>query len=146
MPPMRRTDDGGSSVPALCDFAKRSGTRRVALRVQGEYTALYQRLISAAGSVDIRVMMSYSSTYLHDQASFARAGGTVTLLAPTAYLARIRGYAGPTYIHGKAFLLSAADGTFKGGWVGSTNLGNSSIGRRSGPLAIPGLPPSATGR
>src|SRR5688500_19538809 len=32
-------------VRALADYARRSGTRRVAFRVQGEYSALYQRLM-----------------------------------------------------------------------------------------------------
>ena len=38
-------------VRALMDYARRSGTRRVALRVQGEYLALYQRLIALGGRV-----------------------------------------------------------------------------------------------
>ncbi len=36
---------------ALCDFARRSGTRRVAFRVQGEYPSAYQRLISLGARV-----------------------------------------------------------------------------------------------
>ena len=36
---------------ALCDFARRSGTRRVAFRIQGEYTAAYQRLIGVGARV-----------------------------------------------------------------------------------------------
>ena len=46
---------------ALCDFAKRSGTRRVALRVQGEYGALYQRMIALGARVrwtDLRMALS----------------------------------------------------------------------------------------
>ena len=45
---------------ALCDFAKRSGTRRVALRVQGEYTALYRRLVALGARVrwtDLRMSL-----------------------------------------------------------------------------------------
>ena len=38
-------------IRALTDYARRSGTRRVALRVQGEYLALYQRLIAMGGRV-----------------------------------------------------------------------------------------------
>ena len=38
-------------IRALMDYARRSGTRRVALRVQGEYLALYQRLIALGGRV-----------------------------------------------------------------------------------------------
>ena len=47
-------------LSALCDLAKRSGTRRVALRVQGEYTALYQRLIALGARVrwtDLRMSL-----------------------------------------------------------------------------------------
>ena len=46
---------------ALCDFAKRSGTRRVALRVQGEYSALYQRMIAMGARVrwtDLRMSLA----------------------------------------------------------------------------------------
>ncbi len=48
-------------VRALCDFARRSGTRRVALRVQGEYAALYQRLVAMGGRVrwtDLRMALA----------------------------------------------------------------------------------------
>ena len=47
-------------VRALCDFARRSGTRRVALRVQGEYPAMYQRLIALGARVrwtDLRMSL-----------------------------------------------------------------------------------------
>ncbi|HKO16201.1 MAG TPA: GNAT family N-acetyltransferase [Gemmatimonadaceae bacterium] len=46
---------------ALCDFARRSGTRRVALRVQGEYGATYQRLIGMGARVrwtDLRMALA----------------------------------------------------------------------------------------
>ena len=46
---------------ALCDFARRSGTRRVALRVQGEYAATYQRLIAMGARVrwtDLRMALA----------------------------------------------------------------------------------------
>ena len=46
---------------ALCDFARRSGTRRVAFRVQGEYGALYQRLIAMGARVrwtDLRMALA----------------------------------------------------------------------------------------
>ena len=45
---------------ALCDFARRSGTRRVAFRLQGEYTQVYQRLIALGGRVrwsDLRMVL-----------------------------------------------------------------------------------------
>lgn len=41
----------GPMIRALADYARRSGTRRVAIRVQGEYQALYQRLIALGGRV-----------------------------------------------------------------------------------------------
>ena len=46
---------------ALCDFARRSGTRRVALRVQGEYSTTYQRLIAMGARVrwtDLRMALA----------------------------------------------------------------------------------------
>jgi hypothetical protein len=45
---------------ALCDFAKRSGTRRVALRVQGEYPKVYRTMVAAGGRVrwtDLRMAL-----------------------------------------------------------------------------------------
>ena len=45
---------------ALCDFARRSGTRRVAFRLQGEYTRIYQQLIALGGRVrwtDLRMVL-----------------------------------------------------------------------------------------
>ena len=47
-------------VRALCDFAKRSGTRRVALRVQGDYPTMYRTLVSAGARVrwtDLRMSL-----------------------------------------------------------------------------------------
>ncbi|MFN2565188.1 MAG: GNAT family N-acetyltransferase [Gemmatimonadaceae bacterium] len=49
-----------SATRALCDFARRSGTRRVAFRLQGEYTRIYQRLVSLGGRVrwtDLRMVL-----------------------------------------------------------------------------------------
>ena len=48
-------------VRALMDYARRSGTRRVALRVQGDYLGLYQRLIAMGGRVrwtDLRMTVT----------------------------------------------------------------------------------------
>ena len=36
----------------LSDLARRSGTRRVSIRVQGDYDAAYQRLIAAQENFD----------------------------------------------------------------------------------------------
>jgi GNAT superfamily N-acetyltransferase len=38
-------------IRAVTDYARRSGTRRVALRMQGEYAAAYHRLIALGGHV-----------------------------------------------------------------------------------------------
>ena len=46
---------------ALCDFAKRSGTRRVALRVQGEYPGMYRTMVAAGARVrwtDLRMALA----------------------------------------------------------------------------------------
>jgi GNAT superfamily N-acetyltransferase len=55
-------DEGSleTMMRALCDLAKRTGTRRVAIRVQGEYEGAYRRLIAMGARVrwtDLR--MSY---------------------------------------------------------------------------------------
>jgi len=45
---------------AVCDLARRSGTRRVAIRVQGEYLDAYRRLIALGGRVrwtDLRMAL-----------------------------------------------------------------------------------------
>ena len=48
-------------VRTLCDYAKRSGTRRVAFRVQGEYDAVYRRMIAMGARVrwtDLRMSLA----------------------------------------------------------------------------------------
>jgi hypothetical protein len=48
-------------IKALADLARRSGTRRVSIRVQGEYQPVYQRLIAMRGRVrwsDLRMTMT----------------------------------------------------------------------------------------
>ncbi len=48
-------------IRALCDFAKRSGTRRVAWRVQGDYPAMYQTLVAKGARVrwtDLRMALA----------------------------------------------------------------------------------------
>jgi GNAT superfamily N-acetyltransferase len=47
-------------IVALCDFAKRSGTRRVALRIQGDYPAMYRTLVALGARVrwtDLRMSL-----------------------------------------------------------------------------------------
>ena len=47
-------------VAAVRDFARRSGTRRAAFRVQGEYTWLYRALLGRGGRVrwtDLRMTL-----------------------------------------------------------------------------------------
>jgi GNAT superfamily N-acetyltransferase len=51
----------GEMARSLCDFARRSGTRRVALRVQGEYQTTYQRLVHMGARVrwtDLRMALA----------------------------------------------------------------------------------------
>jgi GNAT superfamily N-acetyltransferase len=46
---------------AICDFARRSGTRRIALRLQGEYLDAYHRVIALGGHVrwtDLRMSLA----------------------------------------------------------------------------------------
>jgi GNAT superfamily N-acetyltransferase len=48
------------AVRALCDFARRCGTRRVAFRLQGEYAGIYQQLVTLGGRVrwsDLRMVL-----------------------------------------------------------------------------------------
>ncbi|CAN5510334.1 hypothetical protein BH09GEM1_BH09GEM1_16510 [soil metagenome] len=49
------------ALAGLRDFARRSGTRRVALRVQGEYATIYQRMIAMGARVrwtDLRMALA----------------------------------------------------------------------------------------
>jgi GNAT superfamily N-acetyltransferase len=58
---VEREDDLEPLVRLLQDYARRSGTRRVAIRVQGEYPAVYQRLIAMGGRVrwtDLRMALA----------------------------------------------------------------------------------------
>lgn len=51
----------GEMTRALCDLAKRSGTRRVAFRVQGDYPGLYESLIGMGARVrwtDLRMSLA----------------------------------------------------------------------------------------
>ncbi|HTK48805.1 MAG TPA: GNAT family N-acetyltransferase [Gemmatimonadaceae bacterium] len=48
-------------ITALCDYARRSGTRRVALRVQGDYPSMYRTLVGAGARVrwtDLRMSLA----------------------------------------------------------------------------------------
>jgi hypothetical protein len=48
-------------VRAVTDYARRSGTRRIALRVQGEFLTAYQRVIALGGHVrwtDLRMSLA----------------------------------------------------------------------------------------
>jgi hypothetical protein len=57
---LAREESFDAMITALRDFAKRSGTRRVAIRVQGEYGATYQRLIAMGARVrwtDLRMAL-----------------------------------------------------------------------------------------
>ena len=57
---MAREASFDAMIRTLCDYAKRSGTRRVAWRVQGEYSAMYQKLIALGARVrwtDLRMAL-----------------------------------------------------------------------------------------
>jgi GNAT superfamily N-acetyltransferase len=48
-------------IRAVTDYSRRSGTRRVALRMQGEYSAAYQKIIALGGHVrwtDLRMSLA----------------------------------------------------------------------------------------
>lgn len=48
-------------LSAICDFARRSGTRRIALRLQSEFVSAYQRVIATGGHVrwtDLRMSLT----------------------------------------------------------------------------------------
>ncbi|HEX2779739.1 MAG TPA: GNAT family N-acetyltransferase [Gemmatimonadaceae bacterium] len=58
---LEREADLEEMVRALGDVARRSGTRRVAIRVQGEYEGVYRRLIALGGRVrwsDLRMSLA----------------------------------------------------------------------------------------
>ena len=58
---LAREEDLDAMVRLLQDYARRSGTRRVAFRVQGEYTVMYQRLIALGARVrwtDLRMTVA----------------------------------------------------------------------------------------
>ena len=57
-------------VRALADYARRSGTRGVALRVQGEYVRVYEQLIALGARVrwtDLRMTVSGSAETLPER-------------------------------------------------------------------------------
>ena len=58
---LRHEEQFPEMARSLCDFARRSGTRRVALRVQGEYQSTYQRLVKMGARVrwtDLRMALA----------------------------------------------------------------------------------------
>jgi len=48
---LRRADDGPALMSRVADFARRSGARRAAVRVQGEYETFYRALITGGARV-----------------------------------------------------------------------------------------------
>ena len=58
---LERTEDLAPTLGVLADFARRSGTRRIAFRVQTEYADAYQQIIAAGGRVrwtDLRMTLA----------------------------------------------------------------------------------------
>ena len=57
---LERDDDLDAMLRLLQDYARRSGTRRVAVRVQGEYPRVYHRILALGGRVrwsDLRMAL-----------------------------------------------------------------------------------------
>lgn len=58
---LEREEDLEPMLGLLQDYARRSGTRRVAIRVQGEYPAVYRQLVALGGRVrwtDLRMALA----------------------------------------------------------------------------------------
>lgn len=58
---LERDEDLEEMVRALCDHARRSGTRRIAIRMQGEYETAYRRLVALGARVrwsDLRMSLA----------------------------------------------------------------------------------------
>ena len=58
---LERDEDLEEMVRALCDHARRSGTRRIAIRMQGEYEVAYRRLVALGARVrwsDLRMSLA----------------------------------------------------------------------------------------
>ena len=58
---LEREDDLPAMARLLADFARRSGTRRVAIRVQGEYGSVYEKLVTLGARVrwtDLRMALA----------------------------------------------------------------------------------------
>jgi len=58
---LERDEDLEEMVRALCDHARRSGTRRIAIRMQGEHEAAYRRLVALGARVrwsDLRMSLA----------------------------------------------------------------------------------------
>ena len=67
---LAREETFDAMIRALCDFAKRSGTRRVAIRVQGEYATIYKRMIAMGARVrwtDLRMALDGCAERSPDQ-------------------------------------------------------------------------------
>ena len=60
----RTEDDFDVLIVQLADYARRSGARRVAIRLQGEYTELYRRLIARGARVRWTDLRMAASGYL----------------------------------------------------------------------------------
>ena len=89
---------------------------------------VFTAIVAAIGrGADVRVVMSYSTNFTTDLTTIAEAGGTVYFIAPEQLLLAMNGYTGPTYVHAKAIMINGSEGIFKQGYVGSTNLENSSM-------------------
>lgn len=58
---LERDEDLEEMIRALCDHARRSGTRRIAIRMQGDYESAYRRLVALGARVrwsDLRMSLA----------------------------------------------------------------------------------------
>lgn len=131
--------DQGNSFDYQYDLIKSAGSGDVVRIYNEEFTSTpFVDAVKAAAQngVDVRIVMTYevkdgkpsaSMANLSQMASAVPAdstlpGVTVTLYAPQQAVPEA------LYIHAKAILVEGADGTFKGGFVGSENLSGPSMG------------------
>lgn len=127
--------DQGNSFNYQYDLVKNAGSGDVVRIYNEEFTStpFVNAVIAAAQKgADVRIVMSYegSSSSMKNLSKMAAAvpadsplpGVTVTLYAPQGVVREA------LYIHAKAIMVNGADGAFKGGFVGSENLSNASMG------------------
>ena len=131
--------NAGNSFPYQYDLIANAGAGDV-VRIYNEELSSSNFVTAIEGALDrgadVRIVMTYSqpskgvpnssmvnleALAAHVPASSSLPGATVTLYAPQQVVPEA------LYIHAKAITVNGADGTFKGGFVGSVNLSNPSM-------------------